>query len=275
MNKLREIPDDSLTEMLQIIKEHYGYDFSGYAAASLKRRVARVMEMFHVTDMYDLKYRMLNDSAFFHHFLQNITVNVTEMFRDPEFFKELRNVVLPALAAYPVIKIWHAGCATGEEVYSMCILLQEEGLLNRTSIYATDINPANLQAAKTGIMTDAAMKAYTRNYHLSGGKHDFSDYYTAQYNNVLIDKQLIRKVVFSRHNLASESSFNEFHLVMCRNVMIYFNRPLQDKVLQLFYDSMVTRGFLALGTKESMLFSPLKDRFEMVMPSLKIFRKKP
>lgn len=274
MNKPADIQDELLEEILQIIRNHHGYDFSGYAMASLRRRIVRVMDILDIPDIYGLKFRILNDPGFFGQFLKHITVNVTEMFRDPEFFEALRTRVCPVLAAYPVIKIWHAGCATGEEVYSMCILLHEEGLLNRASIYATDINPANLQAAKTGIMTAASMKNNTRNYHLSGGKRDFSDYYTAQYNNVLIDRQLIRRVVFSRHNLASEPSFNEFHLIMCRNVMIYFNRQLQDHVLRLFFDSMAPKGLLALGSKESMLFSPIRSQFELLMPAQKIYRKK-
>lgn len=274
MMRLKEIGTESMTEILDIIKSHHGYDFSGYAEASLKRRIAGFMERFELKDLYSMKFRMLNDPLFFGFFLQHITVNVTEMFRDPVFYRTLRNEVIPLLAAYPVIKIWHAGCATGEEVYSMCILLKEAGLLQRSALYATDINPANIKQAKTGIVKMQAMKEYTRSYHLSGGKQDFSDYYTAQYNNAIMDKSLLSRVVFSRHNLVSESSFNEFNLVICRNVMIYFKTPLQNHVVNLFYESLAPRGFLALGSKESLLFSDYKNKFEMFQSRDKIYRKK-
>lgn len=269
-----EITNNDLDEILNIIMQHYGYDFTDYSIASIKRRIGRFMEVASLKNVFELKYNLINNKEYFGLFLQNITVNVTEMFRDPEFYKELREKVLPVLSAYPIIKIWHAGCATGEEVFSMCIMLEEEGLLTRSHIYATDINPANLDKAKQGIIPLSLMKSYTQNYQLSGGKRDFSTYYTARYDNAIIDKRLTNKIIFSRHNLVNESSFNEFQLIVCRNVLIYFNKDLQKKTFQLFYESLAHKGFLAIGIKESLLFSGIKEKFENVSPKTKIFKRK-
>lgn len=269
-----EITNAELDEILNIIMQHYGYDFTEYSVASIKRRIGRFMEIAALKNIFELKYQLINNKDYFSLFLQNITVNVTEMFRDPEFYKELKEKVLPVLSSYPIIKIWHAGCATGEEVYSMCILLDEEGLLGRSHIYATDINPSNLNKATQGIIPLNLMKAYTQNYQLAGGKKDFSTYYTARYDNAIIDKRLIKKIIFSRHNLVNESSFNEFQLILCRNVLIYFNKDLQGKTFRLFYESLAPKGFLAIGIKESLLFSGIKDKFEHVSPKTKIFKRK-
>lgn len=261
-------------EITAIIKEQYGYDFSGYAQASFERRLNAFMSFRDIKDVYSLKYYLLNEPDIFNTFLERITVNVTSMFRNPDFFMELKDKVLPILASYPVIRIWHAGCATGQEVYSMCILLKEAGLLHRTNVYATDINPQNIKVARSGVMPMVDMKEYIRNYYVAGGKEDFSDYYNVKNNQAIINKDLLSKVIFSRHNLATESSFNEFNLILCRNVMIYFNRQLQDKVVSLFSESLVAGGFMALGDKESLIASAHSKSFIRYSNQQKIYKKK-
>ena len=274
MEERELIHTEELAEILQVLMHRYGYDFTGYAKASLLRRVNRFAKETDNKSFYDLKYTLLNNEAVFQHFLQEVTVNVTELFRDPLYYKILREKVLPVLASYPIIKIWHAGCSSGEEVYSMCILLHEAGLLQRARIYATDINPANLEKAKNGILSLRNMKEYTTNYHQSGGKCDFADYYTARYDHVFIKEELRRQVIFSQHNLVSDNAFNEFQFIACRNVMIYFNKELQDRALQLFYDSLSPLGFLTLGLKESLQFSVVKEKFDTLHTTAKIFRRK-
>ncbi|WP_153800433.1 CheR family methyltransferase [Foetidibacter luteolus] len=274
MTEEKNISNDELKELQELVLYRYGYDFSQYSKASFVRRVLRFFEVAGVASFYDFKYNLVNNKEFFAFFLENVTVNVTEMFRDPSFYRGLREKVLPALATYPVIKIWHAGCATGEEVFSMCILLEEAGLLSRSIIYATDINPKNLDQAKKGIIPLTAMKEYIQNYHLSGGRQDFSSYYTARYDNVLIKKELRKNIVFSQHNLVTDYAFNEFQLVLCRNVMIYFEKELQNRVMHLFYDSLPSGGYLALGIKESLLFTDVRWKFETVDAASKIFRRK-
>lgn len=271
---IHEINPALLPEIIEIIREQYGYDFSGYAAASFQRRLNAFMSHSDIKDVYSLKYHLLNEPETFTSFLERITVNVTTMFRNPDFYCELRDTVFPVLASYPVIRIWHAGCSTGQEVYSMCILLREAGLLKRTNIYATDINPQNIKTARSGIMPLSDMKEYIHNYHLTEGKEDFSDYYTVDQNHAVINKSLLDKVIFSRHNLATESSFNEFNLILCRNVMIYFNRQLQDKVVGLFSDSLVPGGFMALGDKESLIASAHSKSFTRHSSLQKIYKKK-
>jgi len=265
---------ENIKTLQQLVLQQYGYDFTQYSKASFERRIARFLNITGIESFYDLKYHLINNKDFFPFFLENITVNVTEMFRDPVFYKNIRQKVLPQLATYPVIKIWHAGCATGEEVFSMCILLHEENLLKRSIIYATDINPKNIEQAKQGIVPLNVMKDYTQNYHLSGGKNDFSSYYTASYDNVLIKKELRKNIVFSQHNLVTDHAFNEFQLILCRNVLIYFDKMLQNRVIHLFYESLSPNGFLALGIKESLLFSDVKNRFEVSEMATKIFRRK-
>ncbi|MCW3088895.1 MAG: chemotaxis protein methyltransferase CheR [Sediminibacterium sp.] len=263
-----------LEEILEVLLLRYGYDFTMYAKASLLRRVNRFAKESRSVTAYDLKFELLNNEAVFHHFLQEVTVNVTELFRDPIYYKALREIVLPVLASYPIINIWHAGCSSGEEVFSMCILLHEAGLLKRARIYATDINPANLEKAKNGILSLHYMKEYTANYQQSGGEHDFADYYSARYDHAIVNEALRSQVIFSQHNLVSDKVFNEFQLISCRNVMIYFNKQLQDHVLQLFYESLSPLGFLTLGLKESIQFGPAKDKFDTLNPTAKIFRRK-
>lgn len=260
--------------LLEGIFQRYGYDFRDYGKAHAKRRILHRMAMAGFNSVSELQHRVLHDESFFHVMLQDLSINTTEMFRDPDFFQSIREQVIPVLKTYPFIKVWHAGCSTGEEVYSMVILLKEEGLLNRTQVYATDFNPAVLQKAREAIYSAAQMKEYTRNYIKSGGKNSFSDYYNARYDSAILNKALKENIVFADHNLVTDSVFGEMNLVMCRNTLIYFNKNLQDRVVGLFRDSLVPGGFLCLGSKESITFSPHKDVFEPIVPRWKIFRKK-
>jgi chemotaxis protein methyltransferase CheR len=221
----------------------------------------------------EFRYRLRSDKTYFKRFVEEITVNVTEMFRDPSFYRALRETVLPNLAPLPVIRVWHAGCATGEEVYSMAIILKEAGLLKKSLLYATDINPSVLEKVRHSVYPISQMKQYSENYILSGGKHDFSSYYTAQYDSVKFDESLGKRIVLATHNLVSDRSFNEFQLILCRNVMIYFDKPFQDKVLHLFYDSLETLGYLALGSKETLKFTDIAKKFKQIENKEKIWRK--
>jgi chemotaxis protein methyltransferase CheR len=267
------VNNEEYKQFLESVRFVYGYDFTEYAEASVIRRIRAFMEMNKIGGLKDLGRMVMKDESAFEHFVQEITVNVTEMFRDPLFYKSLRKNVVNRLATYPFIKVWIAGCSTGEEVYSMAILLREEGLLERTVIYATDINQDALQKAKEGISPISNMKNYTDNYLKAGGKNSFSDYYKAKYNSVLWDKSLRQNIVFSVHNLAMDKSFNEFQLILCRNVLIYFNQSLQSKVISLFYESLCPFGFLSLGNKESLLFADKQKCFEEIDKKEKIFMK--
>jgi chemotaxis protein methyltransferase CheR len=271
---MQELTDTEVDEIILLLKRQYGYDFANYSMASFKRRVRRVMDINHLNDFYSLKYAVLNEKSFEAQLLENITVNVTEMFRDPHFYKLLAEKVLPVLGSYPTIKIWHAGCSTGEEVFSLGILLHEAGLLKRCRIYATDVNPGNIEKAAQGIISARMMKDYTQNYVKAGGKSDFSSYYTARYEHAIVRRDLRERIVFSQHNLVSDEVFNEFQLVCCRNVLIYFNRILQNRVLNLFYNSLAPLGYLALGTKESLLFADVRENFDTIDGAAKIFRRK-
>lgn len=259
--------------LIQEIHAQYGYDFSGYARASVYRRVKRFLGLKHLASIGELRQRLFSESFFFEGFLQEVTVNVTEMFRDPTFFLSLRENVLPLLSTYPYIRVWDAGCSTGEELFSLAILLEEAGLLNRTKIYATDINQKVLRQAKEGIFSAANMAAYTSAYYAAGGKRDFSSYYTSNYGSVKFNASLVKNVVFYPHNLATDTSFNEFHLVVCRNVLIYFNRLLQEQVLRLFDESLVSLGYLALGKKETLAMSGISGNYSIVDKSNRIYRK--
>lgn len=267
------ITDEQTDELLTILKNRYGYDFSDYSHASLLRRINRFREITKTWDFFDLKSRLLNDGAFFADFVIEITVNVTEMFRDPGFFKSLKEKVFPYLETYPFYKVWNAGCSTGEEVYSTAILLHESKLLERARIYATDINSKVLSKAREGIFPLKYMQDYSSNYLKAGGSFSLSDYYVAHYGHAKFENHLSKNMIYSVHNLVSDGSFNEFNLIICRNVMIYFNRKLQDRVFRLFYDSMPMYGFLALGSKESLQFSEVFECFEVVDPKEKIYRK--
>jgi len=261
------------TALLDAIRVEYGYDFTDYSEASVKRRINSFRDSRNIGTIDELGKMILKDEDLFEKFIQEISVTVTEMFRDPPFYKSLRNSVLKRLATYPFIKIWIAGCATGEEVYSIAILLSEEGLLNRTLIYATDINQKSIQIAKEGLYPLENMKQYTSNYQKAGGKKSFSEYYKAKYNSVLFHKSLKQNIVFAPHNLVIDKSFNEFQLIICRNVLIYFNQKLQNNVVNLFYESLCMFGFLGLGNKESLLFSDKRNNFEDIDRHEKIFMK--
>jgi len=266
-----EITDELLRDLTGMIRTLYGYDFSGYAAASLKRRIARFASVSRV-DVPELRYHITNDKAFFYWMLESLTVNVTEMFRDPDFYRSLRENVIPVLATYPHIKVWHAGCATGEEAFSMAIMLHEAGILSRCRIYATDMSLVSIERAATGIIPLERMKEYAANYMHAGGPGDFSNYYTARYQNAIINNELRKNIHFSQHNLVTDHVFNEFQLVCCRNVLIYFNRQLQNKVIDLFYHSLSPLGYLALGTKESLTFTEAVSKFDAVDLKNRIYR---
>ena len=259
--------------MLESIRSAYGYDFTDYAEASVKRRSLSFMNSHKIETVATLQQTLLNDEKVFEEFIKQVSVTVTEMFRDPAFYKSLREKVIKRLSTYPFIKIWLAGCATGEEVYSLAILLKEEGLLNRSVIYATDINQHSLQLAREGIYPMEYIKSYTVNYQKAGGKNSFSNYYIAKYDSALFDKSLKQNVVFASHNLASDKSFNEFHLIICRNVLIYFNQHLQSKVIKLFFDSLCQLGFLGLGSKESLLFADNRKDFTEADKKERIYMK--
>lgn len=266
------VKDEEIEHLIKDVYEFYGYDFSLYSRASFKRRVNRICVIDRFTSFAELRYQVLNDPDYFKHFIEEITVNVTEMFRDPTFFKSLRETVLPQLGTFPLIRIWVAGCSTGEEAYSLAILLKEAGLYHKCLIYGTDINPSVLEVARAGVFPMYQMKTYSENYMLSGGKKDFSDYYTANYDNARFDKSLQEKLILSTHNLVSDSSFNSFQLVICRNVLIYFDKELQERVFGLFDASLENLGYLALGSKETLRFSKL-NKFYHQIDNQKIWKK--
>src|SRR6478672_1455742 len=266
------IKDAEVDLLLTDLMDLYGYDFTDYSKASLKRRINRLLLLDKFPSFAELRFRVKTDEDYLKRFVEEITVNVTEMFRDPSFYRYLREKVLKVLATYPLIRIWHAGCSTGEEVYSMAILLQEANLLHKSLLYATDLNPDVLEKGRRGIYPLGNMKQYSENYILSGGTVDFSTYYTAKYDHALFNKELSRKMIFATHNLVSDRSFNEFQLILCRNVLIYFDKDLQDRVLALFDQSLDGLGFLALGSKETLRFSPLAGRYTQ-LDKEKIWRK--
>jgi len=266
------VNDRELEVLINEIYEYYGYDFSGYSLASFKRRIDRLYNLDGFKNFTEFLSVVRSDEDYFKRMVEEITVNVTEMFRDPLFYKVLRNEVLPVLATKPFIRVWHAGCSTGEEVYSMAILLQEANLLHKSLLYATDLNPTVLDSARKGVFQLRMMKQYSENYIVSGGKKDFSEYYTAHYGLAKFRDELSEKLVFSQHNLVSDRSFNEFDLILCRNVLIYFDKDLQEKALQLFDDSLSKLSYLALGTKETIKFSPMHKRYEQLNRE-KIWRK--
>ncbi len=266
------IKDNEVEILLNDLLELYGYDFTNYSKASIKRRINRLFNLDKFPSFAEFRYHVRNDSTYIKHFVEQITVNVTEMFRDPAFYKALREQVFPHLGTYPFIRIWLAGCSTGEEAYSIAIVLKELNLFNKSLLYATDINPEVLEKAEKGMFPLSQMKQYSENYILSGGKQDFSTYYSANYNLAKFDEGLKSKMIFSTHNLVSDHSFNQFQLILCRNVLIYFDKDLQAKVFTLFDQSLENLGFLALGSKETLRFSSIASNFKQLNTE-KIWRK--
>ncbi|RON45728.1 CheR family methyltransferase [Pseudomonas frederiksbergensis] len=270
MEKNTEI---ELRLLIEAIYLKYSYDFRDYSGASIKRRVGHALSQFECATISALQEKVLHDPTAFMQLLQLLTIPVSEMFRDPSHFLAIRQEVVPLLKTYPSIKIWIAGCSTGEEVYSMAILLREEGLLDRTIIYATDINPRSLDKAKQGIFSMENVRAYTSNYQQAGGQRSFADYYTAAYGYAIFDKTLCENVTFADHSLATDSVFSETQLISCRNVLIYFNKKLQDRAFGLFHESLCHRGFLVLGSKETPDFSAFGKQFEPLVKQERIYRK--
>lgn len=260
-------------ELFELIHLRYGYDFTNYAGESLTRRSKLFMDDLKINSLETFSQLVLEDEHIFEEFIKYISVTVTEMFRDPTFFNAIKEKVIPRLATYPFIKVWIAGCATGEEAYSVAILLKETDLLYRSIIYATDINQKSLQIAKEGIYPISTAKQYTSNYLKAGGQKAFSQYYTAKYDFIIFDKSLKNNIVFAPHNLAVDESFNEFQIIICRNVLIYFNQTLQNRVVDLFYNSLCPFGFLGLGNKETLMFTNKNKFFHVVDKTERIYSK--
>jgi chemotaxis protein methyltransferase CheR len=259
--------------LLEGVFRTYGFDFRSYAYASIRRRLWKRVTAEGLMTLSELQSRVLHDKDAMERLLLDLSVNVTSMFRDPNFYRTFREVVIPLLRTYPFVRIWHAGCSTGEEVYSTAILLEEAGLYDRTRIYATDINDMVLQNARRGIFPLERMQEYTENYIRAGGTRSFSEYYTAMYDGALFDQKLARNVVFAQHNLVTDRSFSEFHVIFCRNVLIYFDKDLQNHVHSLFYDSLVRLGVLCLGSKETLKFSKYEPCYDRLDANEKIYRK--
>ncbi len=259
--------------LLEAIYLKYGYDFRDYAGAHTRRRLEHRRVIGDIASFSEMQHRLLYDESFFSELLLDLSINVTEMFRDPWVYSKIREAIVPHLKTYPFIKVWHAGCSAGQEVYSMAILLDEEGIKHRAQIYATDFNELILGKAKDAIYPIDLVQNYTVNYQKSGGKNSFSDYYTADDENVVIRRSLKESILFSSHNLVTDGTFGEMNMIFCRNVLIYFNRELQNRVLKLFCNSLCPGGFLCLGTKESLAFSDVVDCFELVSKKDQIYRK--
>lgn len=259
--------------LFEALFQAYGYDFRHYSRASAKRRVLRRLEIENLDSISMLQHQVLHDSEKAEHLLRDLSINVTEMFRDPDFFQSFRQQVLPWLTEQSFFKLWHAGCATGEEVYSMAILLQEASLYDHGQLYATDFNQVAIDSAKQGIFPISRMQLYTQNYQNAGGKHSLADYYHAKYGRALIDDNLKKQLVFAQHNLATDASFGEMQVIICRNVLIYFDRELQENVFQLFTDSLCEGGFLCLGSHETLQHSKVFKHYQPVNEKQRIYRK--
>ena len=270
---MNELEDIEIQLLLEGVARFYGYDFRNYALASLKRRIGNMLRSEGVKTVSALQERVLHDAACLERFLVAMTVNVTAMFRDPHFYLAFMNKVVPMLRTYPFIRIWHAGCSTGEEVYSMAILLHEAGLYDRCRIYATDMNAVVLAEAKAGIFALNKMQEYTSNYLKAGGNQAFSQYYTAAYERAIFRPWLKEHITFSQHNLATDGSFNEFNVILCRNVMIYFNKELQARVHGLLYDSLTMFGVLGLGQAESLKFTPHEQQYAEIISGERLYRR--
>jgi chemotaxis protein methyltransferase CheR len=268
-----DVSDEDIRVLLEAIYQRFHYDFRQYAVASLRRRLLQAMNQLQCATLPELQQKVLNDAAIFPRLLEYLTVQVSELFRDPEFFLAVRRQVIPLLATYPSIKLWIAGCSTGEEAYSFAILCAEAGLLDRTRIYATDINDESLRKAQNGVYALDRMRQFTLNHRAAGGRGSLSDYYHASHDSAIMATNLKQHITFADHSLATDSIFSEVQLVSCRNVLIYFARELQDRALGLFNDSLCRRGFLCLGTKESVRFSTHAARFQELNGEQKIYRR--
>lgn len=260
--------------LLEALYLKYGYDFRHYSRAHIKRRLLKRLAQEKAESMTHLTWQLLNSRSLLQKILSDFSINATEMFRDPDFFKHLSSDIFPVLQTYPQIRIWVAGCASGEEVYSLSILLKEYGLYEKSMIYATDFNDKILEVAKQGIYPIDLIKPYTRNYLASGGKGSLSDYYTAGYDSVAMSKELKKNVTFANHNLTADGVFSQMHLILCRNVMIYFDRPLKNRALKLFHESLENGCFLCVGMKESLTNIEDARYFDPYLQSHRIYRKR-
>jgi chemotaxis protein methyltransferase CheR len=260
--------------LLETLFKKYGYDFRQYSEAHIRRRILNRLALWGLKTADQLGDKIQADGAAAAQLLQDLSITVTEMFRDPAFYLALREKVIPVLKTYSFIKIWHAGCSTGEEAYSMAVILKEEGLYQRSTIYATDFNQQVLNRAKEGIYSSDMIRAYTSNYLKAGGQESFSDYYTAKYNGVIMDQSLKKNIVWANHNLVTDSVFAEVHLILCRNVLIYFNKDLQNRVQSLFFESLINGGILCLGIKESLRFSNVHEKYQELDRNYRIFKKR-
>jgi len=269
-----DIETIEVTLLLDAIYERYGYDFRHYSRASIERRVRQFHGKSGCSTIAEMIPKLLYDESFFEVFVREFSITVTDMFRDPFVYLSLRKNVVPILKTYPFVKIWHAGCATGEEAYSLAIVLKEEGVYDRATLFATDFNDAALDVAKKGIYALDNAKKFTTNYQAAGGTSSFSEYYHARYQAMAINTSLRENMTFASHNLVTDSVFGEMHLILCRNVLIYFEKALQDRVLTLFSDSLVHGGILCLGTKESLTFSNIGNRFQAIDEDARIYQKK-
>ena len=272
-NRKPDIEDIEVDLPLQAVYDRYGYDFRDYARASIERRVKQLLLDSGCNTLSAMIPRVLHDESFFAQLIHRFSITVTDMFRDPPLYRALRANVLPFLQTYPFIKIWHAGCATGEEVYSLAILLSEAGLYDRATVFATDLNDRALRSAKEGIYGLDRMKQFTENYQKAGGTGSFNQYYHAQYEGAVMAQALKKNLTFANHSLVTDGVFGEMHLVMCRNVLIYFNKELQSRALGLFRDSLIRGGFLCLGSKESLMLSDVQDAFQALDGKWRVYRR--
>lgn len=270
----REIEILEIELMLEALNRHYGYDFRGYARSSLTRRVRKILAHHDLASVSALQERLLRSSEAMNDFIELVGVHTTAMFRDPDFYRALRSEVVPLLRTYPFVRIWHAGCATGEEVYSLAILLQEEGIYERCRLYATDLSDTVLDKAKRGIFALSAMREYTAAYQHAGGRQDFSSYYVADQKNAILRHTLRKNIIFAQHNLTVDGVFNEFQLVLCRNVGIYFNESLREKMHDLIYRSLAPFGVVGLGKKESLRFTTFAEQYQEFPSEVRLYRRR-
>lgn len=265
--------NQEIDSFIEAVYKKYGYDFRNYSKASIRRRILHRFSKENFESIHAMEERVLKDIHLLERVLLDLSINTTEMFRDPGFYQAIRKIVIPILRTYPSVKIWHAGCSSGEEVYSMAILLKEENMYDKATIYATDFNQVILKKAKEGIFPIQVMKQNTSNYQKAGGLRSFSDYYIANDSAVIMNKFLKKNIVFAEHNLVIDQVFTEAHVVICRNVLIYFDKELQNRVFKIFHESLISKGILCLGSKETVRFSDFSDDFEDVVQKEKIYKK--